>query len=265
MVAYSCVSWLMAGIERQSAAPIPNPTLFPIELGARAGDDLVEAAFAAFSAMHEQLAALQKQVAPPEFRADWRLAELYVRRAITGAFASADLYPRRLKFLASAGTPLGVCMGPIFVRAGNSLALAPAAGIGCGLVFEQKGNRAAGFPDWCPDCHAKRRADRAASSLVRWKNVHDAYSRDGAEAYARELWRLIRLHKRRSPFLAAKPTAIGEETRFALAPGVSVGPAASGVLAGLTPGVWVSAREESELERLASLAERRLLIVERGD
>ncbi len=189
------------------------------------------------------------------------MADLYVRGALWDRFTLNMI--RRLRFLASAGDPLVVCMGPLWVKARTGGALAPSAGIGCGRVFTPKGNRSAGFPDWCPDCHEKRRADRARDSLAAWHDTLETYKQTRAEAYARELWRLVRLHERRSPIPATKPMAIGEETRFALAPCVSVGQAASGVLAGLTPGVWVSARDESELAHLASLAARRLLIVDR--
>lgn len=134
---------------------------------------------------------------PEPERAAWRMADLYVRGALWDIYSLNEI--RKLRFLATSGDPLAICMGPIAVEASDGWALAPSAGIGCGCVFPPKGNRSAGFPDWCPLCHKARRADRAAISLVRWKNVHDAYSRVGAEGYARELWRPVRLHERRSP------------------------------------------------------------------
>jgi hypothetical protein len=132
---------------------------------------------------------------PGPTRGAWRMGDLYIRVALWDTFTLNQI--RRLRFYASAGDPLAICMGPIAVQATSGWVLAPSDGMGCGCVFVPTGNRSAGFPDWCPSCHKTRRADRSSASLAHWKVVTAAYVETESMGYARELWRLVDLHKRR--------------------------------------------------------------------
>ena len=162
--------------------------------------DVARDAYAAMHAVladHADLDALvyRRAPVPGPTRAAWRTSDLYVRAALWDTFTLNEI--RRLRFYASAGDPLTICMGPIAVPAASGWIIAPSQGLGCGCVFVPRGNRSQGFPDWCPRCHTTRRADRASTSLAHWKDAHSAHLETRSEAYARELWRLVDLHKRR--------------------------------------------------------------------
>lgn len=189
-----------AGSVAQETPPIPKLTVlvgdaFDHDLGIAlsvSGQPSREAATRCWEHVHAQLAPLEGQVAPIDLRADVQFVELLLRNVVWRS-GGGDPNARRLKLIASGGRPLGICMGPI----AHHGVLVPRAGIGCGRVFVQKGNRSS-FPIWCPECNKSgQRPKRALASLARWAEATEAWEATGGPGYARELWRLVELEQRR--------------------------------------------------------------------
>lgn len=196
------------GVHLATEAPgvrgFPNLTLFPgVESGLEAilsgaaGDDLVLAGDEVFRALHGPMRPHLERVAPRALVEGLRMPELVVRAAIWDRLGT-DVQAWRLKNWATEGLPLGVCTGPIAVKASSGWVLAQLAGIGCRRVFVQRGGNRNRFSEWCPNCSAAGQpARRAVMSLQQWADAQAKYDETHGEGWGRRLEQLVRLAERR--------------------------------------------------------------------